>query len=45
MVNIHCSENCKHEKDGNCCLSCITISSSYIGYNSDCAYFHPKTSP
>ncbi|WP_152668057.1 hydroxymyristoyl-ACP dehydratase [Clostridium cylindrosporum] len=45
MTNINCSEYCKHERNGKCSLTHITLSSSYIGYDSNCAYFHPINTP
>lgn len=45
MININCSENCKYSKSGKCYLTHITPLSSFIGYESSCAYFAPKDSP
>ncbi|MEF9933927.1 MAG: hydroxymyristoyl-ACP dehydratase [Clostridium sp.] len=45
MVNINCSENCIHSISGKCCLNVVDKFSNYIGYNSDCAYFTPHSSP
>lgn len=45
MININCSEKCKHSKSGKCYLTHITTLSNSIGYESTCAYFTPKDSP
>lgn len=42
MTDINCSESCKYEINGKCSLTYINLSSSFIGYESNCAYFNPK---
>ncbi|MCT8976294.1 hydroxymyristoyl-ACP dehydratase [Clostridium sp. CX1] len=44
MMNINCSENCIHEKNGKCNLNHVTPLSSIINTEIDCAYFTPKHS-
>lgn len=44
MTNINCSEECFYMENGKCSLTFISLSSDFIGYESDCAYFSPENS-
>ncbi|MBU5485372.1 hydroxymyristoyl-ACP dehydratase [Clostridium sp. MSJ-11] len=42
MMNINCSENCIHCKNGNCTLNHVSKISNLISNDYSCAYFVKK---
>lgn len=43
-MNINCSENCIHEKNGKCNLNHVTPLSNVFSMETNCAYFASKQS-
>lgn len=42
MMDISCSENCMHSKNGKCTFNHVTPLSSVFSLEAGCAYFIPK---
>ncbi|EDK35458.1 hypothetical protein [Clostridium kluyveri] len=42
MMDINCSENCVHEKNGKCTLNYVTPITSLSSLETNCIYFTPK---